>query len=125
MLFVAGALFLGIYFGETVLAFVTAAAGICLFLLEIFFNMKTIRELEKRKRLKKRFLARQDKLQSGRDDLNDEIKEKETELSNLTEEYQEAEDYIYLPIAEEIEIDSLNLAMSTIRKLAGTGEAEK
>ena len=125
MLFVAGALFLGIYFGETVLAFVTAAAGICLFLLEIFFNMKTIRELEKRKRIKKRFLARQDKLQSGRDDLNDEIKEKETELSNLTEEYQEAEDYIYLPIAEEIEIDSLNLAMSTIRKLAGTGEAEK
>lgn len=34
------------------------------------------------------------------------------------EEYQEIEDYTYLPIAEEIEIDSLNLAMSVIQELA-------
>ena len=88
-------------------------------LLEGFFNMKTIRELEKRRRVKKRFLARQDRLQSGKDDLDEAIKEKEISLSNLMEEYQEVEDYTYLPIAEEIEIDSLNLAMSTIQKLAG------
>lgn len=125
LLFLTGALLMGLYFKETMLALVVAAAGICLFLLEVFFNMKTIRELEKRKRLKKRFLARQDRLQSGRDDIDEEIREKETELSNLMEEYQEAEDYIYLPLAEEIEIDSLNLAMNTIEKLAGKSETEE
>ena len=125
LLFLAGALLMGLYFKETMLAFVAAAAGVCLFLLEVFFNMKTIRELEKRKRLKKRFLARQDRLQSGKDDIDEEIREKETELSNLMEEYQEAEDHIYLPLAEEIEIDSLNLAMTTIEKLASKSESEK
>ena len=125
LLFLAGALLMGLYFKETMLALVAAAAGVCLFLLEVFFNMKTIRELEKRKRLKKRFLARQDRLQSGKDDIDEEIREKETELSNLMEEYQEAEDHIYLPLAEEIEIDSLNLAMTTIEKLASKSESEK
>ena len=118
ILFLTGALTMGIYFKETMLALVVVAAGVCLFLLEVFFNMKTIRELEKRRRFKKRFLDRQDRLQIGRDTLDDEIKEKETLLSNYMEEYQEVEDYTYLPIAEEIEIDSLNLAMSTIQKLA-------
>ena len=115
---------MGIHFKEVLLALVAAAAGICLLLLEGFFNMKTIRELEKRRRLRKRFLARQDRLQSGKEDLDEEIKEKETSLSNLMEEYQEIEDYTYLPIAEEIEIDSLNLAMSTIQKLAGQNDPE-
>lgn len=124
ILFLAGALIMGIHFKEVLLALVAAAAGICLLLLEGFFNMKTIRELEKRRRLRKRFLARQDRLQSGKEDLDEEIKEKETSLSNLIEEYQEIEDYTYLPIAEEIEIDSLNLAMSTIQKLAGQNDPE-
>lgn len=124
ILFLAGALIMGIHFKEVLLALVAAAAGICLLLLEGFFNMKTIRELEKRRRLRKRFLARQDRLQSGKEDLDEEIKEKETSLSNLMEEYQEIEDYTYLPIAEEIEIDSLNLAMSTIQKLAGQNDPE-
>lgn len=124
ILFLAGALIMGIHFKEVLLALVAAAAGICLLLLEGFFNMKTIRELEKRRRLRKRFLARQDRLQSGKEDLDEEIKEKETSLSNLMEEYQEIEDYTYLPIAEEIEIDSLNLAMSTIQKLAGQNNPE-
>lgn len=125
ILFLAGALLMGIYFKEAMLALVVAAAGICLFLLEVFFNMKTIRELEKRRRLRKRFLSRQDRLQSGKEDLDEEIKEKNTELSNLMEEYQEAEDYIYLPLAEETEIDSLNLAMTTIEKLATKEETEE
>jgi|GEM_PF-32258 DNA repair exonuclease len=124
ILFLAGALIMGIHFKEVLLALVAAAAGICLLLLEGFFNMKTIRELEKRRRLRKRFLARQDRLQSGKEDLDEEIKEKETSLSNLMEEYQEIEDYTYFPIAEEIEIDSLNLAMSTIQKLAGQNDPE-
>ena len=124
ILFLAGALIMGIHFKEVLLALVAAAAGICLLLLEGFFNMKTIRELEKRRRLRKRFLARQDRLQSGKEDLDEEIKEKETSLSNLMEEYQEIGDYTYLPIAEEIEIDSLNLAMSTIQKLAGQNDPE-
>lgn len=124
ILFLAGALIMGIHFKEVLLALVAATAGICLLLLEGFFNMKTIRELEKRRRLRKRFLARQDRLQSGKEDLDEEIKEKETSLSNLMEEYQEIEDYTYLPIAEEIEIDSLNLAMSTIQKLAGQNDPE-
>ena len=93
ILFLAGALIMGIHFKEVLLALVAAAAGICL-------------------------------LQSGKEDLDEEIKEKETSLSNLMEEYQEIEDYTYLPIAEEIEIDSLNLAMSTIQKLAGQNDPE-
>lgn len=80
--------------------------------------MKTIRELEKCRRVKKRFLDRHDRLQTGKENLDDEIREKETLLSNRMEEYQEIEDYTYLPIAEEIEIDSLNLAMSVIQELA-------
>ena len=125
ILFLAGALIMGIHFHETMLALITAAAGVCLFLLEVFFNMKTIRELEKRKRLRKRFLARQDRLQVGKDSLDDEIKEKEVLLSNYMEEYQEIEDYTYLPIAEEIEIDSLNMAMSTIQKLAEKNQPDQ
>ena len=77
ILFLAGALIMGIHFKEVLLALVAAAAGICLLLLEGFFNMKTIRELEKRRRLRKRFLARQDRLQSGKEDLDEEIKEKD------------------------------------------------
>ena len=118
ILFLAGALIFGIHFKETMLAAVTAAGGICLFLLEMFFYMKTIRELEKCRRVKKRFLDRHDRLQTGKENLDDEIREKETLLSNRMEEYQEIEDYTYLPIAEEIEIDSLNLAMSVIQELA-------
>ena len=125
ILFLAGALIMGVHFRETLLALVAAAVGVCLFLLEVFVNMKTIRELEKRRRLKKRFLNRQDRLQTGRDNLDEEIKEKEILLSNYMEEYQEIEDHTYLPIAEEIEIESLNLAMSTIQKLAEKNSSEQ
>ena len=40
------------------------------------------------------------------------------ELSNLTEELREMEEYAYLPLMEEVEIDALNLAMDTIDKLS-------
>ena len=63
-------------------------------------------------------MAKQDKLQDGRNELDDELHEKNTALANLTEELQEMEEYAYLPLIDEIEIDSINYAMDTIEKLS-------
>ena len=46
-------------------------------------------------------------------------KEKQTALSNLRGAYQEAEEQAYLPLAEELEIEAVNLAMKTIEGLSG------
>ena len=80
--------------------------------------MRTVRELEKRKRMKSRWITRQNKLEGGRSSLDEELREKNMELSNLTEELREMEEYAYLPLMEEVEIDALNLAMDTIDKLS-------
>ena len=68
--------------------------------------------------MKSRWLAKQNKLQDGRNELDDELHEKNTALANLTEELQEMEEYAYLPLIDEIEIDSINYAMDTIEKLS-------
>ena len=85
---------------------------------ELNFEMRTVRELEKRKRMKSRWITRQNKLEGGRSSLEEELREKNMELSNLTEELREMEEYAYLPLMEEVEIDALNLAMDTIDKLS-------
>lgn len=79
---------------------------------------RTEAELEKRKRQKSRWTARKEKLQWNREKLQETKKEKNTALSNLMSEYQEAEEHVYLPLAEEMEIESLNLAMKTIEQLS-------
>lgn len=114
----AGALLLALEAGSTIPAVLVGVAGVLAFIAELNFEMRTVRELEKRKRMKSRWIARQNKLEGGRSSLEEELREKNMELSNLTEELREMEEYAYLPLMEEVEIDALNLAMDTIDKLS-------
>ena len=114
----AGALLLALEAGSTILAVLVGISGILAFIAELNFEMRTVRELEKRKRMKSRWITRQNKLEGGRSSLDEELREKNMELSNLTEELREMEEYAYLPLMEEVEIDALNLAMDTIDKLS-------
>lgn len=114
----AGALLLALEAGSTIPAVLVGISGILAFIAELNFEMRTVRELEKRKRMKSRWITRQNKLEGGRSSLEEELREKNMELSNLTEELREMEEYAYLPLMEEVEIDALNLAMDTIDKLS-------
>ena len=114
----AGALFLLLETGKVLPAVLVGIAGVLAFVTELNFEMRTVRELEKRKRMKTRWRTRQNRLEGGRSSLDEELREKNMELSNLTEELREMEEYAYLPLMEEVEIDALNLAMDTIDKLA-------
>ena len=82
-------------------------------------NSRLKDEIERWQRQKKRWQGKQEKLQWGREKLRESDREKTTALANLSAEYQEAEDNACLPLAEELEIESLNLAMSTITSLSG------
>ena len=94
------------------------AIGLAALLAVTGLKRRTEEELEKRKRQKSRWSAKQEKLQWNREKLEETKKEKNTALSNLISEYQEAEEHVYHPLAEELEIESLNLAMKTIEKLS-------
>ena len=100
----AGALLLALEAGSTIPAVLVGVAGVLAFIAELNFEMRTVRELEKRKRMKSRWIARQNKLEGGRSSLEEELREKNMELSNLTEELREMEEYAYLPLMEEVEI---------------------
>ena len=115
----AGALFLILGTEKVLPAVLVGVAGVLAFVTELNFEMRTVRELEKRRRMKTRWVTRQNKLEGGRSSLEVELREKNMELSNLTEELREMEEYAYLPLMEEVEIDALNLAMETIEKLSG------
>ena len=104
----SAAIYMGMNMQTVVPAVLVGIAGALVFMAETNFEMRTVRELEKRKRMKSRWLAKQDKLQDGRNELDDELHEKNTALANLTEELQEMEEYAYLPLIDEIEIDSIN-----------------
>ena len=118
LLALAGALLLILEAGQVLPAVLAGIAGVLLFITELNFEMRTVRELEKRKRMKTRWLSRQSKLEGGRSSIDEELREKNMELSNLTEELRELEEYAYLPLMEEVEIDAINLAMESIEKLA-------
>ena len=118
LLALAGALILGLEAGQVVPAVLTGAAGVLLFVMELNFEMHTVRELKKHKRMKTRWLSRQIKLEDGRSSIDEKLREKNMELSNLTEELRELEEYAYFPLMEEVEIDALNLAMESVEKLS-------
>ena len=91
-------------------------------LLVIFCGMKQLnyaRELQKRIRMKSRWLSRQEKLKWNRETIQQELDEKETDLKNLQEEIREYEEESALPTVEEQEIQALNIAMQTIENLSG------
>lgn len=82
-------------------------------------QMKYARELQKRVRMKGRWLSRQEKLKWNKEAVRQDYDEKEMNLKNLQEEYHEYEEESYLPTVEETEIQALNLAMETIERLSG------
>ena len=94
------------------------AAGLVLLLLEFRSRRGCAAELEKRRRMKARWMQKQEKLRWNRENLEETIQEKEMAMENLQEDYREAQEKIYLPLAEETEIDAINLAMETIEKLS-------
>ena len=104
---------------RTVWAIAVAVIGIIAALIQGGSQMKTVRELEKRKRYRKRWLNRQGKLRESREALDEEQKEKAVAIANLMEEHQEAQEHAHIPLAEELEIDSLNLAIETVNRLSG------
>ncbi|MBU5482467.1 ATP-binding protein [Blautia sp. MSJ-19] len=118
MLGIGVAVFLGMELNATIPAALAGIVGVALFMAETNFEMQTVRELEKRKRMRVRWLSRQEKLKGGRSGVEEELLDKNTELSNLTEELRSMEEYAYLPLMEELEIDALNLAMERIEKLS-------
>lgn len=82
-------------------------------------QLKYARELQKRIRMKGRWLSRQEKLKWNKESIRQDYDEKETHLRNLREELKEYEENFYRPDMEEIEIQALNLAMNTIERLSG------
>ena len=89
------------------LSMVAGITGLVLFLIEMNLEMKTARELEKQRRLRKRWLARRQKLKENRMELDDAMLEKnQTEIFNVQE--------------EETEIDS-ELLYSMCRRAGASG----
>lgn len=86
---------------------------------ECIYQYRLSEELHKRRKMKERWLIKQEKLQWDRKSLTETYKEKETAYTNLAAEYRDTEEHAYLPMAEEVEIEALNLAMETIERLSG------
>ena len=85
--------------------------------------MKGARELQKRGRMKAKWLSRQQELKKSREELQQEYCEREVSLENLQEEYREYEDRVCLTAGEEIDIKALNLAMGVLKGIGGTPKA--
>lgn len=99
---------------------ISLAAGILLGLICLGKSLTLGRELNKRIRMKERWLSRQEKLQWNRDGIEASSKEKEMAYCNLEEEYRECDAQLYLPAAEDVEIQALNMALETIERLSGS-----
>ena len=85
--------------------------------------MKGARELQKRGRMKAKWLSRQQELKKNREELQREYCERKVSLGNLQEEYREYEDRICLIAREEIDIKALNLAMGVIKRYWGDAKS--
>ena len=101
-------------FGAFALTATAVMCGICRIL-----QLRAGRELQKRKKLKARWLTRQEKLKWRWESLSETYSEKNTDYLNLKEEYEELEEKRYIPLAEEQEVEALNLAMKVIEELSG------
>ena len=97
-----------------VIGVIGVAAGVGAYLA----RLRIAEEIEKKEWQKNRILARQEKLSWSRENISEARKEKETALENAAAEYREAEEYVYFPLAEEMEIESLNLAMTVIDQVS-------
>lgn len=82
-------------------------------------RLQTMQELQKRKKMKARWLVQQEKLKWRWDSLSESYSEKNTDYMNLKEEYEELEEKRYMPLIEEEEVEAINLAMKVIEELSG------
>ena len=101
-------------FGACALVAAAVLCGICRVL-----QLRAGKELQKRKKLKAKWLTRQEKLKWRWESLSETYSEKNTDYLNLKEEYEELEEKRYTPLAEEQEVEALNLAMKVIEELSG------
>lgn len=69
--------------------------------------------------------SQQEKLKSSKEDIDGIYGEKLTAFTNLQSEYQEFELEMSLPTFEDLETQSLNLAMDTIKELSRSIYLEK
>lgn len=95
------------------------AAGIVLSAAGFVYNIRLGEELERRTRLKARWLSKQEKIKWNKETLGEACNEKETAFRNLQAEYKEYVENAYLPSLEEMEIRAINMAMDTIAALSG------
>ena len=111
--------FLGIKTNMTIVAAIVGIFGIGLVMGEMNLKMRTNREIERKKRMRAKWISKHhEKVNELSDDLREELKDKNTELFNLTEEIKDLEESAYLPLIEETEIDALDLTYDTIEKLS-------
>lgn len=115
---VGGALAMAGFFKSILFAMIIGVAGILAAAGSYIMRLRIIEKLQNKERQKNRFLAKQEKLEWSRDSLREIRREKETALENITTEYQETEEHAYHPLAEEMEIEALNLAMTVIDRLS-------
>lgn len=92
------------------------AAGVLVYCFRI--RGKLLGEVSRQKKLKARWLAQQEKLKWNKETLAEAYEEKKADFANLQAEYREYEADSYLPAAEDIEIQAINLAMETIGALS-------
>jgi len=111
---IGGALAIAGGLKNLILAMIPGILGIAVAAAAWVQRIRLTEKIENRKRQKSRILTKKEKLDWSRDHLQEERREKETAFSNAMAEYQEAEDHAYHPLAEEMEIESLNLAMEVI-----------
>ena len=82
-------------------------------------------EFVKLKKKKVYLQSQQEKLKSSKEDIDGIYGEKLTAFTNLQSEYQEFELEMSLPTSEDLETQSLNLAMDTIKELSRSIYLEK
>lgn len=97
----------------------TGIAGVVLLTIEFLSFQKKRRETYRKKRIKERWIQKQEKLKWTRENIGAELAERKTAYKNLQEEYKECSETLYYPSNEETEIKALNLAMETIENLSG------
>ena len=97
---------------------VCIAAAVAAVIYTLAARRKLRMEFVKQKKKKVYLQSRQEKLQSSKEDIDGIYEEKLVAFTNLQSEYQEYETEISLPTSEDMEIQALNLAMSTIGELS-------
>lgn len=94
--------------------------GAVIFVVSLLSYKKQSRELNKRRRMKTRWMQKQEKLRWSKENILGELAQRATAYENLQEEYRECTEALGYPSNEDMEIQALNLAMETIDSLSGT-----